>query len=286
LQGAILNSFAAFVLANTQWLYTRIHENPVFFVDLWSVVHFWSGFCLMTCLRRPFPARKWVVLTGLLSAWELLELFFIYIAFGVFLPETLKDQATDILVGLLGGLVCESVVRWQNAGAVRRPTVAAVFVALTLPFFWVGSYGYQYNHDALNSSGLNWWAFLLWFAFSLFLSAYYATHHARSRSHRTALLGTMAGYAAVLLSIEYLGYVVLGIHETGHQGDALVFGLIHGTPVLWGVYLCAPLLNTAAYLAATRHVGWMAQTGTPVGRRAVTLDSRRAGAPRMSFSRN
>lgn len=254
-----MNNFATFVVANTQWLYTRINENQVFFVDLWSLVHFWSGFFLLSCLRRPFPTRKWIFLAGLLSLWELLELLFIYNAFGVFLPETLKDQCTDILVGLLGGGLCEYVARWQGTGRLRLPVAAGVFVALTLPFLWVGSYGYRYNHDFFNSSGLNWWAFLLWFAGSLTLSWHYAKSHARSGSHPKAFMTTLAGYGVVLLAIEYLGYVVLGIHEIGHQGEPLLFGLIHGSPVLWGAYLCAPILNTAAYLAAQRHMHWMVQ---------------------------
>ena len=273
------------MVANTQWLYTRIYETPLFFVDLWSMVHFWSGFFLMSCLRRPFPTRKWMLLTGLLTAWELTELFFIYTAFGVFLPETLKDQTTDILVGLLGGWLCEYVVRWQSGSALRLPAAAGVFVALTLPFLWVGSYGYRYNHDFLNSSGLNWWASLLWFAFSLTLSWRYTKSHARSGSHQTALINTMAGYAAVLLTFEYLGYVVLGIRETGHQGEPLVFGLIHGTPVLWGVYLCAPLLNTAAYLAAQRHLEWMVQSANPSKAQPDLMDISRIVADQMNYSR-
>ena len=256
----LLNNFATFVIGNTQWLYTRLHENTFFFLDLWSLVHFWSGFFLMSCVRRPFPTRKWVLLAGLLTAWELLELWFILAAVGVFLPETLKDQCTDILVGLAGGALCAYVVRWQSVGPLRLPVVAAVFVALTLPFLWVGSYGYRYNDDFFNSKGLNWWAFLLWFAGSLFLSWHYAKGHARSGSHRTAFRNTLLGYAPVLMAIEYLGYVVLGIHEIGHQGEPLLFGLIHGTPVLWGAYLLAPVVNTAAYLAAQRHLGRMAES--------------------------
>lgn len=242
------------IVAHTGWLYTRVHENPLFFFDLWSLVHFWSGFVLMSALTRLVPRRAWLWLGAVLTGWELLELLFLYVALGIFLPETLKDQFTDIVVGLLGGGLCLAALRWQAGNVRRQHVVAALLVALTLPFLWVGSYGYRYNHAMLNSAGLNWWAFLLWFAASLGLSGHYAASHRRSGSRRAALVRTALLYVPLLVTVEYVGYVILGIQETGNTGESLVFGLIHGSPVLWAAYLAAPLCNTAAYLAAKRHL--------------------------------
>jgi hypothetical protein len=242
------------VVAHTGWLYTRVHENPLFFFDLWSLVHFWSGFVLMSALTRLAPRRAWLLLGVVLTGWELLELLFIYAALGIFLPETLKDQCTDVLVGLLGGGLCLQVLRWQ-AGSVRRQhVVAALLVALTLPFLWVGSYGYRYNLAVLNSAGLNWWAFLLWFAASLGLSWHYAVHYRRSGSRLRAVGRTALLYAPLLVAVEYFGYVILGIRETGTTGEPLAFGLIHGSPLLWTAYLAAPLCNTAAFVVAKGHL--------------------------------
>lgn len=242
------------IVAHTGWLYTRVHENPIFFFDLWSLVHFWSGFVLMSMLARLAPRRQWLALGVALTAWELLELLFLYVALGIFLPETVKDQCTDVLIGLLGGGLCLYVLRWQ-AGSIRRQHVAAALVvALTLPFLWVGSYGYRYNHAVLNSTGLNWWAFLLWFVASLGLSWHYAASQRRSGSRVVAFSRTVLLYVPLLVTVEYVGFVILGIRETGTAGQPLVFGIIHGSPVLWTAYLAAPLCNTAAYLVARGHL--------------------------------
>jgi hypothetical protein len=209
---------------------------------------------LKSALARLAPRRTWLALGAALTGWELLELLFLYVALGIFLPETLKDQCTDILVGLLGGGLCLVVLRWQ-AGSIRRQhAAAALVVALTLPFLWVGSYGYRYNHPILNSEGLNWWAFLLWFVASLGLSWHYAASQRRSGSRIGAFLQTALLYLPLLVCVEYFGFVILGIQETANAAEPLVFGLIHGSPVLWTAYLAAPVCNTAAYLVARGHL--------------------------------
>ena len=37
-----------------------------------------------------------------ISGWTLAEILILYLALGIFRPETIKDQFTDIFVGLMG----------------------------------------------------------------------------------------------------------------------------------------------------------------------------------------
>lgn len=249
----------------TGWLYTRLHENPLLFIDLWSLVHLWSGFILMSLLRRPCPRRKWPLLVALLAGWELLELAFIYLAFGLFLPETIKDQVTDLAAGVLGAALCEAFARYHRSSPAALPSVTGVLVSLTLSFAWVGSYGYRYNHDFLNSPGLNWWAFLLWSLGCLGVIACHARMRARWRSLRAATLWTLAGYVPALLVAEFVGFAVLRIQEVSHHGPPLVLDLIHGPPVLWAAYATAPLLTIGVYLAAVMHFGRSFRVAEPEG---------------------
>lgn len=250
-----MNGLGQAIHEHTGWLYTRLHENPLLFIDLWSLVHLWSGFILMSLLRRPCPHRRWSLLVALLAGWEVLEMAFVYFAFDLFLPETIKDQVTDLAVGLLGGVLCEVFARYYRSAPAVLPPVTRVLVSLTLSFVWVGSYGYRYNHDFLNSPGINWWAFLLWFLGNSGVIVYHARMRARLRSLHMATLWTLAGYVPALLMVEFVGFVVLRIQEVSHQGHPLMLDLIHGPPLLWAAYATAPLLTIGVYLVAMRHFG-------------------------------
>lgn len=133
----------------TSWLYVRVYENPVFFIDYWSFVHFWSGFVVFALLFvvKLRPAWRW--LAFFLFCYECLELLLLYIACDVFRPETLKDQFTDVFVGLLGGFFCQWLLKRRSAkGPARRPWLEAeaVLTSLTIAFVWTGNYTSFFAH--------------------------------------------------------------------------------------------------------------------------------------------
>lgn len=251
-----MNGVGLWILGNTQWLYTRVIETRVFFLDLWSYPHFLSGVALFTVLAasRVRARRTW--LFALLLAYELLELLFIYLAFDAFRPETLKDQGTDLAVGLLGALFASLTLQ----GAARRTVrgdevdryaalVCSALASLTLAFTWVGSYQYRYNHETLNSRGLNWWAFTLWAGGLFMLLQIFEALRRRQGGLAAGLAPLALAYFPALAAVEYLGYAVLGIHETsGEPGNALIFGIIHGTPALHCAYVLAPAIAVATHL--------------------------------------
>lgn len=108
-----------FIRENTEELYVTVFRSRFFFIDYWSFVHFWSGvFLIAVALRLGLGRRqRWIVTMGILVGYEVLELAFAYLAIGIFLPETLPDQVTDLVVGALGGLAAEAVA------ALRVPRV-------------------------------------------------------------------------------------------------------------------------------------------------------------------
>jgi hypothetical protein len=82
---------------NGDWLYVKLFENPIFFFDFWSLVHFWSGGILLTIILTKGYRNKWSILFSLLLFYEIVEISMLYVSLNVFLPETIKDQFTDIL---------------------------------------------------------------------------------------------------------------------------------------------------------------------------------------------
>lgn len=235
----------------TAWLYTRVYQNSFFFIDLWSVVHCWSGFIvffifLTTRVKRPLTA-----LFFFLFAYEVVEIIVAWLALGIFKPETFKDQLTDLFIGMLGGYIGQLIVYYFEAGNKNHRDWLKIFsfflTAITYAFLWVGFYHYQYNVAQLNSEGINWYAFS-WWAITVFIMVY-AFEYIRIRYRLLKLLVTWAGYFIVLLVSEFIGYRVIGIHEISKpDATPLLFGLVHGTPVMHWMYSISPFISVVLFL--------------------------------------
>jgi hypothetical protein len=259
----LMHTFGVRLIDHTGWLYTKLFENFVFFVDLWSFVHAWAGMVLWLLLAQVSPRRRWCTIVAALVSWELLELTFLYFAIGIFKAETLKDQLTDIVIGLLGAALGRGLTRSRalntvpatsHQGLARHPAV--VFAGTTIAFLWVGNYKYHYNAEPLNSAGLNWWAFVLWSLGLATCVEIFLAFRARGRSWSLSLAATWAVYLPALLALEYFGYNVLGIREVGHADAApLVADLVHGSPALWTFYLLAPGIAVGGFAVAAWSFG-------------------------------
>lgn len=233
--GTPVESLYNLIHCHTAALYGVLYSSPWFFIDYWSFVHFGSGLSLMVAARALRMRRVWGMVLALLVAYEVLELAFIYLAIRVFLPESIPDQVTDIVVGLLGCALAS--LPWNRTRETFRDAVAAVTIALV----WVWGYGYAYNIPSLNSPHVNWWALLLWSGGLFGVLRLFRRLKNTGKGDLAAVATVWAVSLAALLFLEYLGYQVLGIQETGGH-PPLIFNLIHGTAVLKVWYLfSAPL---------------------------------------------
>jgi hypothetical protein len=240
-----------YILAETSWLYTKIYQNDLLFLDLWSIVHFWSAFVILLLLRafRIRPAFPFLFL--ILFLYELAEILFIYFAFDLFRPETLKDQVTDLLVGLAGGILSLWLLKYaMKYFRSRRYIVLSgmmLLAASTYAFPWVGFYDYHYDVEAYNTGGgMNFYTYLTWtVAGSILLQIF---HLLKKQKLFLRILITWTSYFIALLLFEFITYYLFGIHENSVEGaSALIFGLIHGTRVMHVFYLICPFLIIMLY---------------------------------------
>jgi uncharacterized membrane protein YeaQ/YmgE (transglycosylase-associated protein family) len=233
-----MSEIITYIHQHTGWLYVRIVDSGFLFFDFWSLVHFWTGLVLFLSLRRLSVRNAWGWLAAAIVGWELFELLALYIALDVFRPETLKDQLTDIVVGILGA----KVAAWLEARPrTLRPNfrqgqkqvgVPELLAAVTLAFLWVGNYGYAYNWERLNSAGLNYWAFSLWTGTLLaeLVVLYRLEVLEVLEGPMPPLLVLWIMHIAGMFVGEYVGYRSFGIHEIGHVNTtSLCCGLVHGT---------------------------------------------------------
>lgn len=97
MEGALISSGKIFV--DESWIY----------LDLWSVLHFFSGFVLMFAIlkyswlgARLSLGKKFFILFALLVAWEIFEAY-LYLNFSFISPESFVDVFWDLVIGMIGG---------------------------------------------------------------------------------------------------------------------------------------------------------------------------------------
>jgi len=239
------------IISYTEWLYTKLYQNDYFFLDLWSFVHLWFGFIITVILLSKKVKKLFIILLSLLLFYEVLEILIAYFALGIFKPETFKDQFTDIVVGMTGGLVAAVIIRYYTLNVAKKTKNLEIglmlFASFTYAFCWVGFYGYAYNIEFFNSKGINWFAWLLWTTGS-FLSILFFSKLS-NYSFLFNFLTTWAVYFFVLLLVELIGYHLLNIQEISEpRSKALVFNLIHGTSLLHFFYVFSPFFFISLFL--------------------------------------
>lgn len=242
--------FVEYILDESAWLYTRIYQNQLFFIDLWSFVHLWTGFVLYLLFRAAGVQKPMLLLVLLLILYEIVEVLFVYFAFMIFLPETIKDQFTDIILGISGGGLCclmlALVNKYHDKYPVFMPAFMAFLASSSFAFFWVGFYHYKYNVDFYNTTGINVSTFAGWTLGGMLVIFLFQIFKKQMLIARLGL--TWLIFFLFLLAFEYFFYYLLNVRETtGLPLKPLIFGLIHGTLTLHIVYLIAPFIFISLY---------------------------------------
>lgn len=236
----------------TDWLYTKLYQNPIFFIDLWSFVHLWSGIVIFALIIYFNFKRKYLTLFISLFSYEVFEITIRYLALNVFLPETIKDQFTDIFIGMIGGYISHKFFiekkYFENKPFLNRNNLIIIFTAASISFAWVGFYKYQYNFQILNSQGINYSAFLMWTAGIYSALRIFKFIDERLNEFYKSLFITWILYILCLIIFEYVAYHIVGGHEISKPDrKPLIFDIIHGTPVMHTVYLLMPVIGITAY---------------------------------------
>ncbi len=240
------------ILAHSDWLYTKLFQNSIFFIDLWLIVHLWSGFFIFLLLKSQKIKRAFLILSVILTLYELFKILFLYFTFSIFKPETIQDQVTNIIFGISGGILASYFLNFSILNSIaQKKTIFRIIIlmaSITYAFPWVGFYKYHYNIDWLNTAGINLTAFLLWIA-----GGYITIQIFRSlkfRNNLVRILVTWIFYIILLFAFEFNGYSILGVHENSTPGATpLLFGLIHGNRILHIFYLISPFCTISLYSA-------------------------------------
>ena len=141
------NPIIQIIWNNTKWLYTGIFEIGIFYVDLWSFVHLWSGAVVFAMLTAFKFRKRWLKLFICLAVYEAIENPILIAIMNVFKPEKIVDVLNDLWTGMLGGLLVYLYFKWNNSNKDAR--FAAMFLSsITIAFLWAGWYGDNYSNAA------------------------------------------------------------------------------------------------------------------------------------------
>ncbi|MDP2887439.1 MAG: hypothetical protein Q8P34_00550, partial [Bacteroidota bacterium] len=151
-----------FIREFTVWLHQPLFEYGLFYIDLWSLVHFWSGMILFAGLSAQRWKNRWGWLAFFLIAFEVVEATIFISILRLFMPEKLPDCFTDVIIGMAGGyLIYFLHEKWRITNFYSKLFLFWL-TAGTVSFLWSGNHGYLFNNLTHNTSGFNWWVFIGW----------------------------------------------------------------------------------------------------------------------------
>lgn len=223
-----MDHFVIWVKQHSGWLYVQIYENQFFFIDFWSLTHLWSGFVLFSVILAYTYRHPWRWLVIYLSIYEIVEISMLYLSLHAFQPETIKDQLTDIIIGILGGVLSYFFVRQKakrRFAFFDKLDIEALFVAETMSFLWIDRSQFFFFLPEPNPlSVLNYlWRILLGY---LIIRIYATSKLNNKRVLNGLLVFAMAYFSLFILSGFLLGnYNFKMLFEMKIIGESVLFNL-------------------------------------------------------------
>ncbi len=238
-----MEDFITLIRENTQWLYTRLFETEYLYIDLWSFVHLWSGVVIFSLFVAFGVRKKWLWLFILLLSYEIVEQGIVILGYHIFYLEKIVDVGNDLIVGFLGGVLVNYMIKSPTLRKIKFQVLFPVFLAtITISYLWVGNYKYVYIISMLNSKGVCWWALLWWFLGGVGVIVGYIKLSGLFKGKIKSFIAVWVLYLTGLIIFEYIGYSLLQIREVGHTATPLLLNIIHGTTIMHVFYLIAPFL--------------------------------------------
>lgn len=241
-------SLMHFIRQYTVWLHHTLLEYGLFYIDLWSLVHFWSGLILFTALSARGWKNRWRWLAFFLFAFEMVEATIFISIMKMFRPEKLPDSFTDIFVGLAGGCFIYFLFE-KRVISVKYSKLFLYWLASgTLAFVWTGNSDYVFSNPIFNTQGINWWVFLGWMATGIAILAFYEKLKNLKFSNLKSVSICWIAYIPVMLILlnGTSNLLYAGEAFNGNNGYLVEYIPTSGTKAFF--YLTSPLFFIGVYL--------------------------------------
>jgi len=155
-----MKELLVFMRQHLVWLHHTLIEYGIVYIDLWSLVHFWCGMVVFSCLTALQWKNRWKWLFFFLSLFEVVEAIVFIGILRLFQPEKIPDVFMDIIIGMFGGYCTWLLFEKYKVSHKIRLIIVALLSSMSLAFVWTGLYGYRFNLESLNHQSFNFYAFL------------------------------------------------------------------------------------------------------------------------------
>lgn len=238
--------YLQYIRSHTEWLSCEVFVYKLFYYDLWSFVHMWTGAIIFVLLTAFKHKKKWQKLLFLVTLFEVFEATIIIAVFHIFKPEKSVDVVNDIVNGMIGGILIYSFFKWNNK---RKYVVwlAAFVSSITIAYVWVGSYGYNYNIPCFNSQCINWWALICWTLGGIAISLIFNILKEKTNMFYS-LIATWLIYIVFIFAFESIAYYLFSIEELSKGKTPLIFDIIQGNSDLHVFVSTAPVYFTTLFV--------------------------------------
>lgn len=150
----------------TRILYTKVFVERFFFFDLWSINHMWTGFMLYLILSVFQIKKPFTVILVCLFGYEVFEISLTYFATSIFIPEIIKDQVTDIFIGLTGSFIGFLFLSNYDFLISRFQIIVQnafiFFISMSFSFLWLVFSHESVCLDGTSCTEINLIIFFLW----------------------------------------------------------------------------------------------------------------------------
>jgi hypothetical protein len=192
-----------FIREFTVWLHHPLFEYGLFYVDLWSLVHFWSGMILFAALSALAWKNRWKWLFLFLFGFEVVEAFIFISIMKMFMPEKLPDSFTDIFIGLSGGYLIWFLFEKKKINKSGTKFFLFFLASVTISFLWTGNNKFEFSKPMFNTPGINWWIFLCWMLAGIGILFMYEKLKSSKNSKVKTVTITWLAYLTALLILIY-----------------------------------------------------------------------------------
>lgn len=237
-----------FIREFTVWLHYPLFEYGIFYIDLWSLVHFWSGLILFFGLSVQKWENRWGWLAFFLIAFELVEATIFISIMKMFRPEKLPDCFTDIIVGMAGGYLVYLLFEKWKITATYSNLFLFWLTAVSVSFFWTGNSGYIFSDPLRDTTSFNWLVFLGWMIIGIIILYFYNKMRILNRNTLKSIAITWIVYLVLMLILSVSTSNMLFANEASKVYYSHLIPFLPAEATKNFFYLTAPFFFIPFYL--------------------------------------
>ncbi len=236
-----------FLRENAFWLHHVLVEYKLIYLDLWSVVHFWTGAFLFACLSALKWKQRWKWLFIFVAGFEVFEAFIFIGILKLFMPEKIPDVFVDIILGMAGGYLVFFILGKDKISLKAKQYFVIIVTAAIISFFWTGFYSYRLNINSVNTGPLNIIAFVFWWFSGYIVIQMFRKLKGKLNNDFYSILSVTSVFYLLLFPLNYFISEIIHIHEISHEHNILIGSFFSANSALIKFYLLFPFILISVY---------------------------------------